>query len=366
VELSGNGWAGTFLNWGLAGKMTDTSGLVFSRGRAALKAGFRQLGFKRDDKVLVPDFICEALIHPILQLGLVPVYYPVALDLAPDWQALEFIASNSNHTAIIMVHYFGQPQDVERFREFSDRHNMALINDNGHGHGGEIAGRPLGAFGDIGISSPRKFIEVPSGGCLYGIKEDSFRFAKCLARYPIFDPKSVAKALLYLLPPLWRLAKSWAFRNREWGNPYFFREPQEPDRQIDVFSRWRIKKTDWKKIASERRKCWCAWQRFLEGTGLILVFSEVHPESCPLALPVYARDLNERNRWLVWGVKNKIPLYSWPSLPECIIAEKGSALVRWKMLVCFPLDVFPPEDRESAPNCVEDEKNHDDANRANL
>ena len=322
--------------------MSGTAELLFARARTALKVGLRQFGFKQGDKILVPDFICEALVHPLLEFGLVPTYYSINQDLSPDWQVLESTASNSSHAAIIMVHYFGQPQDIERFREFSDQYHLVLIDDNGHGHGGELGGRPLGTFGDIGIGSPRKFVGVPSGGCLYGMTEESSKFAHSMLRYPAYGLKSVARTFVYSFQPLWRLVKSWAYRNKEWGNPYCFRDSVELDYRIDLLSRWCIEKVDWKIIARQRRDRWHAWERFLEGKGLSLVFTDVHPESCPLALPAYASELSERNRWLIWGVEKKIPLYPWPSLPESVIAEKASALRRWGKLICFPLDVSPP------------------------
>ena len=73
----------------------------------------------------------------------------------------------NNVKAIILVHYFGQPQELQLFHELCQENNIILIEDNAHGHGGHINGKPLGTFGDLGFSSPRKLSNLLYGGILY-------------------------------------------------------------------------------------------------------------------------------------------------------------------------------------------------------
>ena len=61
-----------------------------------------------------------------------------------------------------MVHYFGQPQDISRFQQFCKQNDLILIDNNAHGHGGDIDGNLLGTFGEFGISSPRKNLNTIS------------------------------------------------------------------------------------------------------------------------------------------------------------------------------------------------------------
>ena len=58
----------------------------------------------------------------------------------------------------MMVHYFGQPQQIELFKSFCIDHNLFLIEDNAHGFGGKYNGKDLGTFGDIGISFQENFL----------------------------------------------------------------------------------------------------------------------------------------------------------------------------------------------------------------
>ena len=45
---------------------------------------------------------------------------------------------DSNIKAIMMVHYFGQPQDIKKFQTLCNKHKILLIEDNAHGFGGTI------------------------------------------------------------------------------------------------------------------------------------------------------------------------------------------------------------------------------------
>ena len=86
--------------------------------------------------------------------------------MKPLWSSLD-TKVNSRTRAILMVHYFGQPQDIDKFLNFSKKHQLFLVEDNAHGHGGSFKGKELGTFGHIGISCPRKFLDIEDGGLLY-------------------------------------------------------------------------------------------------------------------------------------------------------------------------------------------------------
>ena len=146
---------------------------------------------KIGDEILIPDFICDVILHPLLKLGIKYKFYPLNDDLSPKWVGMENLLSN-NSKAILMIHYFGQASDIKSFKSFSEKNNLFLIEDNAHGHGGKINGQPLGSFGDIGISSPRKLLSIYSGGLLWS---SNFRFSDfMLKEFPVlpkqYDKKS--------------------------------------------------------------------------------------------------------------------------------------------------------------------------------
>ena len=91
----------------------------FSHARTALKYGLKSLGLQAGDQILVPDFICEVVLHPLEQLGLLYHFYPILDDLSPNWDKLGKKVTTGSK-ALLMVHYFGQPQNISAFQSFCE------------------------------------------------------------------------------------------------------------------------------------------------------------------------------------------------------------------------------------------------------
>ena len=47
----------------------------FSHARTAFKYGIKSLGMVKNDEILMPEYICDVLIHPLKQLGIKPVFF---------------------------------------------------------------------------------------------------------------------------------------------------------------------------------------------------------------------------------------------------------------------------------------------------
>lgn len=313
---------------------------LFAHARTALKFGLLKSGIASGDKVLLPDYVCDVVVHPLEQLGIVPVFYPVTDQLVPDWMALDSLSAQFSCKALVMVHYFGQPQDIVEFRDFAGEHGLLLVEDNAHGHGGFYEGQPLGTFGDIGISSPRKIIDTASGGMLF-LNGQLVEAESNLPEYPPKPVRQFAKMALRYFPKIRPRLMKLLGRKPDYADPSAFTEPVVSDGVADRFSRKKIGTSNWQVVATRRREAWNAWSDFAVSHGLKPVFSQVHPESCPWALPVYARDAAERNDWLRWGGREGIPTFPWPSLPESILRHNTACLNRWHRLFCFPLKDFP-------------------------
>ena len=141
------------------------SDLLFSHARVALKYGFKSFNLSYKDVILIPDFTCDVILQPLRDLGINYSFYSLNDALTPDWESVKKQLT-SNTKAILMVHYFGQPQNIDDFQNFCNKYNLLLIEDNAHGFGGLFNGKKLGLFGDIGINSPRKTLGLLSGGQL--------------------------------------------------------------------------------------------------------------------------------------------------------------------------------------------------------
>lgn len=315
----------------------------FALARTALKYGLNTLKLHAGDGILVPDYICDVVWYPIQQVGLKVVTYPLTDTFVPDWDAIKVTLLNESVVALLMVHYFGQPQNLERYRTLCYDYDLWLIEDNAHGHSGRLHGQLLGTFGDIGISSPRKILGLPYGGILYYHSNCAIQIDKTrqLRPYKIGHLLQALKTGLNYFPQLKGRLNGVRNNAKNWSDPLLFRESPKPDYLIDSSSQKHIASVDWQITAHRRRTVWNKWANFVSRNGMKPVFSSVHPESCPWVLPVYAQNLDERNHWLKWGSKHGVNIFPWPTLRNEIVNEDGPAFARWKRLLCFPLDVSP-------------------------
>ncbi|MGA8073421.1 MAG: DegT/DnrJ/EryC1/StrS family aminotransferase [Candidatus Acidiferrales bacterium] len=131
--------------------------------RNAIYHALRAFKIGAGDEVLVPAYICSAAIEPILAAGAKVVLYDVCRDATDDFQSLEAAVSNRTR-ALMLVHYFGFPNDAAGARALCDRRNLLLIEDCAHVQSGIIGDRSLGTWGDASVFSWRKFFPLFDGG----------------------------------------------------------------------------------------------------------------------------------------------------------------------------------------------------------
>ena len=234
----------------------------------------------------------------------------------------------------MMVHYFGESQDISDFQIFCNKHNLFLIEDNAHGHGGTFNGHPLGSFGDIGISSPRKTLNIFSGGVLW-LRNIALNPILELQPYPVSFKQHVKRKTLNPYPSLKNSIRKILKNRPKFEDPWAFREREISDYSIDKWSKEIIEHTDWDEPRNTRQKSYRKWQEFSMKNGLNPVFKKLHSEVIPWCFPAYVKDQKEVIRWFDWGWENNVNIFSWPTLPSKIININGSALRRWQRLICF-------------------------------
>ncbi|MFG1691099.1 DegT/DnrJ/EryC1/StrS family aminotransferase [Gemmatimonadota bacterium] len=319
--------------------------LAFSHARTALKYGLRHLGVAAGEEILIPDYICDVALHPLRQLGVRPRFYPLQSDLTPIWSSFPTQLTLSTRI-VLVVHYFGQPQDIPRFQGICRENGLHLVEDNAHGYGAQLDGKPLGHFGDVGISSPRKSHPIPSGGLLH-IK--SGRYAVNDLRLPDFP----------VSPLLWRLRRATADVVRRWGWLYrrvrkqpaywstsAFQEGTVQDYYMDRYSRHRLQQYQSEQVRMHRQTIYRVWEDFVKkNTRLSSVFPRLGPGASPLVFPAYTSGAEESRSWYDWGWRNGIDVRSWPTLPEEILHSREDVVQRWQRLICFPIDLGMKPDR---------------------
>ena len=311
---------------------------IFAHARTALWYGLQQLPMKRGQTMLLPDYICEVVLHPLQDLGIRVEFYPVNDNFVPDWEIIEKIQSNKPAQAFLLVHYFGQPQDIARAKAFCNQNDLWLIEDNSHGYGGTLSGKLLGSFGDLGISSPRKQLGSPSGGILFLRGKPIYQITERLSDYQISRGKDFLRFLIRPYPRIKAELIRILRPEPDFYNPSGFKEIRMEYQMADPYSGKRFISENWVDHAKSRREAWKMWSNFSLENGLKPVWEKPHPESCPWVMPVYVSSQEERLYWIRWSRKNGINFLPWPSLPESLLKSSPTIVDRWLRLLCLPLE----------------------------
>lgn len=140
--------------------------LYYPRGRDALLACLGPLGLQLGDTIIVPAYICDSIISPLRSAG----YEIIFLDIEPHLQfdpvklTAEIKARNAK--ALLVVHYFGLPADIQRLMALCKPLDVKVIEDCSHGFLTKVDGVWVGSSGDAAIFSMRKTFAIPDGGAL--------------------------------------------------------------------------------------------------------------------------------------------------------------------------------------------------------
>lgn len=147
---------------------------ALSSGTAAIHLGLILLGVQSGDEVICQSMTFSASANPILYLGATPVFIdseeqtwnicPDALDQAIQ----DRISKGKKPKAIIAVHLYGVPYQIEAVRAVADKYQIPILEDSAEALGSSYKGQKCGTFGDIGVLSfnGNKIITTSGGGAI--------------------------------------------------------------------------------------------------------------------------------------------------------------------------------------------------------
>jgi perosamine synthetase len=172
VECIETGWIsseGPFvkrLEAGFAKLMGCAHGVAVCNGSVAIEVALAALRIGAGDEVILPSFTIISCASAIVRAGAVPVLVdcqPDTWNLDPNLLAAKITARTK---AIMAVHIYGLPVDMDPVIELARRHNLFIIEDAAEQHGQTYKGRAVGSLGDIAIVSfyPNKQITTGEGG----------------------------------------------------------------------------------------------------------------------------------------------------------------------------------------------------------
>jgi dTDP-4-amino-4,6-dideoxygalactose transaminase len=162
---------------------------ALSSGTAAIHLGLVLLGVTSGDEVICQSMTFSASVNPIFYQGATPIFVdsewdtwnlcPIALEEA----ITDRIAKGKKPKAIIAVHLYGVPYQIEAVRTIADAYDIPILEDAAEALGSSFKGQKCGTFGDIGVLSfnGNKIITTSGGGAIVmptvALKERAIFFA---------------------------------------------------------------------------------------------------------------------------------------------------------------------------------------------
>lgn len=155
-------------------KVTDALGVA--SGTDALHLSVEALNIGEGDEVITTPFTFFATVEAIVYTGAKPVF----VDIDPQSFTLDCTKIEEKITprtkAILPVHLFGHPSDMERIMAIAEKHGLYVIEDCAQAFGAEIRGKKVGSFGDTGCFSfyPSKNLGACGDGGMITLRESRF------------------------------------------------------------------------------------------------------------------------------------------------------------------------------------------------
>jgi dTDP-4-amino-4,6-dideoxygalactose transaminase len=147
---------------------------VTNSGTTALSTALEGLGLQPGDEVITTPFTFIASANSIAMIGAVPIFVDVKYDtynIDPD---LIEEAITKKTRAIMPVHIFGMPCEMDRIMEIAEQHDLLVIEDACQAHGATVNGKMVGSIGHVGTFSfyATKNMMTGEGGMITTNDED--------------------------------------------------------------------------------------------------------------------------------------------------------------------------------------------------
>ncbi len=184
-------------------EFADYAGVKYAvgmgNGTEALHLALRACGVGAGDEVITVSHTAVATIAAIEMCGAVPVF----VDIDPDSYTINtghIEEAVTDHTkAIVPVHLYGQPSDLNPLVECAKQYNLFIIEDCSQSHGATYHGRKVGAWGDAGSFSfyPTKNLScLGDGGAVTTNSSELYKKLLALRQYG-WDQKRISQTAGY-------------------------------------------------------------------------------------------------------------------------------------------------------------------------
>lgn len=307
--------------------------VALSSGTAALHLSLLCLGISEGDEVIIPSYTCSALLNAVMVVGATPRFADIMRDtynIDPDKVESHLKKKRSKVKAIIVVHNFGEPADIDAFLDISRRYNIPIIEDSAQALGATYKGRKVGSYGLISVLSfyATKVITTGEGGMLLSNSSDIINRARDIREYDKkedfkvrYNYKMTDMAAALGLSQLKRL-------------PAFLKRREEIARIFDA-----ALKRDWRQVTRDRGRGKSIYYRYILETAHLDRFIRLMEKdgiSCkrPVFKPLHHYFTGEKgysNTELAWKRSLSIPIY--PSLTDKEVQKISDSIKRYKEII---------------------------------
>jgi len=192
AECLAEGWVSSEGPWierfeaACASRFGRRHAIAVSNGSAALDAAVAALRLGPGDEVIVPTFTIISCAAAVIRAGATPIF----VDADPVTWCLDATlvaeAISPRTKAIMPVHIYGLPCDMDPILSLAAKHGLAVIEDAAEVHGQYYKGRPCGSFGDLSTLSfyANKHVTTGEGGMI--LTDDDALASRCRSLRNLF------------------------------------------------------------------------------------------------------------------------------------------------------------------------------------
>lgn len=168
-------------------------GVAVCNGTVAIHLALAALGIGKGDEVIIPSFTMIATAFAVCYTGAVPVFVDADKETFNiDVKKIEEKIT-AKTKAIIPVHIFGNPCDMDAICSIAKKHHLYIVEDAAEAHGAEFAGKKAGSFSDIASFSffANKNLTTGEGGMVVTDNEEYYKCCRYFKNmcFPVDAPR---------------------------------------------------------------------------------------------------------------------------------------------------------------------------------
>lgn len=174
-------------------------GVACSNGTTAIHLALTALGIGPGDEVIIPDFTLIVSANMVILTGAKPVLVDVDRRTWCLDHTLIEAAITPRTKAIMAVHMYGHPCDMDAILAIAGKHNLYVIEDCAEAHGAEVNGRKVGGLGDVGCFSfyGNKILTTGEGGMVVCRDQELAERMRLLRNQGFEEPRFVHNVVAF-------------------------------------------------------------------------------------------------------------------------------------------------------------------------